>query len=211
MKASIVLATLVTGCFAQVQSSQALLGPEDAQTVLRTTPNDTARELARILGNRGYHLIDQRSEGQTLLLKLGGNREALVEGKPTYTWQFGSVFYARIAPAPEGSLVSIVGAPIVDGAEACTEPPTGMPCEHVHVGYFQGGHVDGVEEANVIHGVYAELALEQLVVARNAPAAPPIGAAELCRRERVAFAIKAGQEREPEVRERMLSDAPTCE
>jgi len=188
-----------------------VLGPDDSEVSLKTAPVDTAHEVIRLLGNRGYHLLDQHMDRETLIIKLTGNREATAQGKPTYTTQFGSVFYVWISPAAEGSRISMVGAPIVDGLEACTDPPTGMPCQQVLVGMFNGGHIDGIDEANVIHGVVSELALEELVVAPAAGAQPTVSLDEQCRRRRYAFAIAAGKEREPEVRARMLADAPTCE
>lgn len=211
MKASLLIPVLVAGCFAQAQSSRSVLGPSDSEVALRTAPDDTAREVLRLLGNRGYHLIDHQTRSGTLVLKLTGNREADAEGKYWTTTQYGSVFYVWISPDATGSRVAMVGAPIVDGAEACTDPPTGMPCDNVLVPIMRGGHINGVDEANVIHGVYSELALEQIVIAQPVGPQPAISLTEQCRQRRIAFAFAAGKERDPETRARILADAPKCE
>src|SRR6185436_7340238 len=98
MKASPLFAIALTACSATAYNSRAVLAPDQSGAVLRSPPTDAARKITHLMTNRGYSLLDQHTEGPALVLRLGGNREALADGKPTSTTQFGSVFYARVEP-----------------------------------------------------------------------------------------------------------------
>lgn len=214
MKASPLLAIVLTSCFATPYNSRAVLAPDQSGAVLRSPPIDAAREITRLMTSRGYSLLDQHIEGPALVLRLGGNREALTTGRPTSTTQFGSVFYARIAPAPEGSRVGMVGSPLLDDIEICTQPPSGQPCRALTVNEREGSHIDGVAEANVIHGVLSELGLEQLVVAPYAdPALAPAPAPHVatCEDRRRNYVTAAAKVRDPDLRKKLFANAPSCD
>ena len=159
MRSSIAIVLALAGCFAEVQSSTHVLGAASSAAELRAPPLEVARTLTKLFATRGYSLVDQQRDGAMLVLRLKGNREVTSLGKGAT--QFGSLFEVRIASAGPGSRVTMLGVPIIDGRVACTTEHTVLPCEVVDLPDGLQRDVDGSAEADVVHGVFSELALDQ--------------------------------------------------
>jgi hypothetical protein len=94
-----------------------------------------------------------------LTLRFKGNRAAVTDDGISV--QIGSIFVVSIEPAAaDRAVVTIEGAPTVEGSAAC-ETDHMTECKRLP-GTLRK-HVDGRAEADVVRGVFAELALEGLV------------------------------------------------
>jgi hypothetical protein len=210
MKSSLVLALALTGCFATAQSSRGVLGPAQSQAAIRASPREAALEIVRLFASRGFALVDQQTQGAALLLRFKGNREGVSRGHSPS--QVTSAFYVSIDPASDGQVaVSIDGTPVVNDIEICAPYAVGT-CKST-VEPFLKDHVNGRAEADVVHGIFSELALHDLV------AAPPPGSPavvqqltpeKLCAVERHRALREAYQADDDQERKRLIAAAPTC-
>jgi hypothetical protein len=208
---AVVLALVLPGCWSwtAARSSHAVLGPDLSSAELAASPPDASEKLLQLFSSRGYALIEQRPSQGGLELQFKGLREY---HRKT---QFGSVFAVLISPAAEGrSNVSIQGVPTLDGILACTPDPI-EPCKSTRIFLNDFSSVDGRAEAEVVHGVFSELALEHLVVGpgvdspRFAQLRP--SAIERCREERRQALIEAMHVEDSLERFKQLHQAPTCD
>jgi hypothetical protein len=153
------LSTSLMGCWVTAQSSRTVLGPEASRSELRAPVGDTGREVVRLFSTRGYALVDRLPTRTGLTLRFKGNREAVTEN--AISTQIGSIFVVSIEPAAaDRTVVTIDGAPTVEGSAAC-ETDHMTECERLP--NMLRKYVDGRAEADVVRGVFAELALEGLV------------------------------------------------
>ena len=208
MRYSLVLALALAGCMVQAQRTRAVLGPELSQAEVKTPPGEIDREIVRLFASRGYALVDVRPTKAGRLLYFKGNREAIVDGVSN---QLGSSFAVSIEPAGEDhALVSIDGAPLVNGIEACA-PRGAEPCGLLPSTFDR--YVNGSAEAAVVHGVFSELTLEDLVVGsgpRQGIDPPEVRARKACQAERHRALVEAAQTTDQLDRMKMVADAPTC-
>jgi hypothetical protein len=192
------LLLLAAGCtFPLRATTRDRLEPSETAMILQTTAEGAAPRVADAFAARGFPLVDRRVAADgTLLLKLKGRRSvaSFVSGGGTQhgSWvrgksgEIGSVFYASLAPVPEGVRLELYGKPTYQGDESCRpEDPPPFRCrelgspEEVHVptsGPF-GSLVTGREEAETVRGILVELAMSGLGVApepaRDERLAPP--------------------------------------
>jgi hypothetical protein len=141
------------------RSSAAVLGPDGSSAVVRRAPAEAALEVARLLSERGYAIVDQRQDGATIALRLKGVRRIFVQRKSSY--EIGSAYHVTIAPHGDAQAeVTLIGRPIYEGAELCTSDlRLAAPCERRRGDYEHEGELDGAAEAEVVHGVFSELQL----------------------------------------------------
>jgi hypothetical protein len=211
MKYSIALILAVTGCITTAQSSRAVLGPTLAQLEIRLPPREAGSEITKLLANRGYMLVDQQPTGAGLALRFQGNREPATLDKG-YSTQFGSTFSVSISQAPgDHSMVSIDGSPMIDSAVACTSD-THESCDKTYFPVAAADHINGRAEADVVYGVFSELALGDLVVGSvPARAAVPVSTASpACLAERHRVLVEAKGIEDQYERMKLIETAPTC-
>lgn len=149
--ACIALVVLATGCTLNAQSSTTILGPKSSSAVIRRPVGDAAVEVTRLFAARGYMLMDQRPAGATLVLRLQGARRMVVEHKRSA--EVGSAYYVFVDPQGDGSsAISLIGRPMYDGAELCTDDPSiTTPCRSAYYGdVAHDTWLDGRAEAEVI-------------------------------------------------------------
>ena len=211
MKSSIVLTLALTGCFATAQPSRSVLGSAQSQAAIRAPPRDAARELVRLFAARGFALIDQQTNDTALVLRFKGNRESVARGHSP-SLQFGSAFYVSIDPgADDQVVVSIDGSPVVNDREVCA-PYTAATCNST-VELSLEDHINGRAEADVVHGVFSELALLDLVAGpgpRNPAVVQQLTPQKLCAVERHRALREAYQADDDQERKRLIAAAPTC-
>jgi hypothetical protein len=210
MKSSLVLTLALTGCFATAQPSRSVLGAGRSQAAIRAPPRESAQQIVRLFASRGYALVDQQAREASLVLHFKGNRESVSRGR-SHSLQFGSAFYVSLDPGPDDqTVVSIDGTPVVDGIEICTAY-TVAPCKST-VELSLEAHVNGRAEADVVHGVFTELALHDLVAGPgpDSPAVQQLTPQKLCAVERHRALREAYQADDEQERKRLIAAAPTC-
>jgi hypothetical protein len=212
MKASMVLAFALMGCLATTaQNSRTVLGVERSQSEVRIPPRETGLEIVRLFASRGFHLVDQQPSGAGLVLRFMGGRD-VGAGGPSPLGRVGSSFYVAIDPAPaQHAVVSIDGVPTINEAETCV-PFSTRPCESV-LGPGLSNYIDGHAEAWVVHGVFSELALHELVVGpgpRSPALVQQLTPYKICRAELHRAFLKAYQENDKETRVRKIAALPPC-
>lgn len=215
MKLMLVLVLALTGCFPAALRSRDVLGDALSQAEVRTTPHEAGRAIVRLFSTRGFSLVAQNPILDGLVLRFTGNREVATDDGGKSAIQFGSAFVVTIVPAPDGhARVSIDGAPSVDERFTC-QPERSESCEATGIDFELSSHVNGRAEADVVRGVFAELALEGLVVdwerrSREGAQAQQQAARERCtatRHRMLTAAYKADDKRE---QARLIAAAPSC-
>jgi hypothetical protein len=157
-----VAAALLAAClptYTITSSSTSVLSANESETLVALPPREAAQLVIAKLGARGFTLVDSRFAGDGLRLKLVGNRD--FRGVHT----IGSAFYAWVERATNGrSKVKIVGKPLLDHAESCPAIDGGAICKPLLISADYGSDpkwgIAGMEEAQVIRGVFAEIALD---------------------------------------------------
>jgi hypothetical protein len=212
MQAYLVLVFALTGCFATAaQNSRTVLGVERSQSEVRIPPRETGLEIVRLFASRGFHLVDQRRSGAGLVLHFIGGRDVGERG-PSSPGRVGSSFYVAIDPAPaQHAVVSIDGVPTINEVETCV-PFSTRPCE-ADVGPGLDNYIDGHAEAWVVHGVFSELALHELVVGpgpRSPALVEQLTPYKICRAELHRAFLRVYQENDKETRARKIAALPPC-
>jgi hypothetical protein len=214
MKIQVTALVGLSGCFVHGASSREVLGPDASSALVAAPPLEAAREISRLMSTRGFHLVDQHASPGGLTLRFTGGRRSVVTGAnhTTSTTEFASMFDAEVQGTdPQTSAVSLIGRPLADGSVVCT-PSFPGPCVAVADSFSEV--VSGQTEAQVVHGVFAELALEGKLASGPkpvpvlAPAIDPVASACLARRK-AAFdhALAANDVDE---RDRELAQLPRC-
>ena len=207
---SVLLIVVTPSCAAvTVATSQDVLGPERSRAVVGATALDAARLVTQLFGSRGYALSEQRPESSGLTLRFTGGRQVVVSGSrgSTGSTQLGSEFRVAVTPSPTGALVEITGRPTQDRAVICARPDEANCTDF---GRSVARDVDGVAEAIVVRGVFAELALDGAVVPTIVTASPGAEAAPTCLELRHAIFTRAQQLTDAGARARLLRSAPEC-
>jgi hypothetical protein len=208
------LGLAATGCVTEITaSSMAYLGPHGSEVVVDRPAAAGALAITRLFTERGFGLVDQHAAapGNQIILAFKGNRGAVTGGDKhgVYSSEIGSVFYVWVTPIDDTrSTVIMMGKPTIDGVEPCTDDgPTGprLPCSKVLASYGQATQMSGYNEAEVVHGVFAELALEGHVVGAVPPSAPEVRNA--CRHD---IFDQARAAKDDESRLEVLKALPTC-
>jgi len=181
MHKSLALALFVTGCMSAVTtSSRTYLTAEQSAAISAHAPIEAAREVTRLFEVRGFALADQHviDNGAGFALKLTKSNRGLAADKGDDSQlssnDVGSAFYVTIEPSATGSMIGMVGKPTLNGAEPCSKEVPELPCGGVEVnGQFASSFMSGKTEADIVHGVLAELELEGFATAPvgNAPVA----------------------------------------
>jgi hypothetical protein len=133
-------------------TSARAISDADASTTVGVPPADAAALVIEKLGARGFTVVSTRRADAVLVVKLAGNRD--FSGIHT----LGSVFYASIEPTPSGSQIKLMGKPTLDHIESCPQVEGEPQCAPLTSDTKWG--LSGWEEAQVIRGVIAELALQ---------------------------------------------------
>jgi hypothetical protein len=213
MKLMLVLA--LTACFPAAQRSRDVLGDALSQAEVRATPHEAGRAIVRLFATRGFSLVAQNPIQDGLVLRFRGHREVASYDGGQRAIQFGSTFFVAITTAPDGQTrVSIDGAPIVDEKFTCW-PERSESCEATGIGFELSGHVNGRAEAEVVSGVFAELALEGLVIDWERRSREGVQARQQLDRERctatrhrmLTAAYATDDKRE---QARLIAAAPSC-
>jgi hypothetical protein len=125
-------------------------------------------------------------------------------------YDLGSVYYVRVEPRGQTmTSISAVGRPTRSGIEACTQDvETGTPCLPLETGPLVAHEVAGVVEAELIHGVFAELRLEGFVVSENPRVTMGM---RRCWERRKEVAAAAARVSNPRAKAGILRTAPVCE
>jgi hypothetical protein len=211
MKSSLALALALTGCVATAQPSRSALGPAESQAAIRAPPREAAQAIVQLFASRGFALVDQQTREAALLLRFKGNRETESCGE-LHSHQFGSAFYVSIDPGVDDqAVVSIDSTPVADGIELCA-PYTLAPCRSGLVESLEH-HVDGRAEADVVRGVFSELALHDLVAGpgpRKPAVVQQLTPQQLCAVARHRALREAYQADDDQERKRLIAAAPTC-
>jgi hypothetical protein len=147
----------LTGCIVTSHTSFEILGDRGSRVALAARPDAAATEIARLMTERGYPILDQRPISSGFVLELGGRTQA---------GHVSSIFDVTVQASASGSVVYIIGRPGV-----------GWTFKDSFV-------IDGSVEAAVIHGVFSELALERWVIGELLAGDP---AATCQARRRAAF------------------------
>lgn len=114
----------------------------------------------------------------------------------------------------EQRVVAIDGSPVVERVVLCDLGSLSSTCGHGG----DRGDTNGRSEADVVHGVFSELALEGLVVPmtpgslamQQADAESKAAAKARCEAKRQQLLDKVGTARDPWVRRDALAAMPTC-
>jgi hypothetical protein len=214
----VILAAAGTGCLTSVtSSSRSYLGPAQSGAATARSVDDTAREVTRLFAVRGFAMIDQHADGPggALQLKFAKGNRALAATKddtqPYSPGDVGSVFYAWVTPSGEGSTVALLGKPTLEGIEPCTDDGVALRCSQLRVeSQFAGTYLSGRVEAEIAHGVLAELALEGYATGPFAGPPPTPSTPADCMAERRRILRQADAERDPEKHAKLLHSVPTC-
>ncbi len=157
----ILVAALVASCVPVVPAietyevdatSARLVSADDSTAMLAVTPDEAASLVLEKLGARGFTLVETKQTPAGRRLKLSGNRDYAAVGQT-----IGSVFYVWLEPVAAGTRVKIIGKPTAEHRDACPAFDGDPACVRVKVTSLWG--MRGVEESQVIRGVFAELAL----------------------------------------------------
>lgn len=217
----VVLAALAAaaGCLPPpltARSSANLLGPDGSSAVVRRAPPDAAAELADLFAARGYPVVDQRQDGQVVVLRLAGSRQTIQDGK--HARELGSAYYVFIAPDADGrSTVTIVGRPIYDGSELCTRDLNlgGDPCTYRFGEIEHELELDGRAEAALVRDVFSELRRRRAIDAAAMPSHRLALEHDVCRERRKEAIARALSHRDVRARAvahaRVTRDFAACE
>jgi hypothetical protein len=211
MKSSLVLALALTGCYATAKSSRTVLGSPQSQAAVRAPAREAALEIVRLFASRGFALVDQQTRDAALVLRFKGDRAVTLRAHSPAR-QLGSAFYVSIDPGVDDQvIVSIDGSPVVDDIEICAPYAVGS-CQSTVEPSLQE-HVDGRAEADVVRGVFSELALLDLVVGpdpHNPAVVQQLTPQKLCASERHRALVEAYQADDERERKRLIAAAPSC-
>jgi hypothetical protein len=186
-------------------SSRSILGPRRSGAITARPEDDTAREVTHLFAERGFTLVDQHVDAPD------GERLLKFSRESRY---WSSVFYAWIAPMPSGSTASLLGKTSVAGLEPCTDDGVALPCTPVEdMPAYTAGYFTGENEAEIAHGVLAELELAGYAIAPLPADAPiPTGdpAALACKAERHRQLVEAVATPDPDAKRSILDHLPRC-
>jgi hypothetical protein len=204
----LLLALLVTGCV--MPPTRTVLPPEHSHAFVKASPDDTARALVSLFTHRGYPLVDQRAlPNGAILLRLKGTRVQITEGGKHWVASsvVGSVFYAVIEQSGANlTALDLYGKPTLNGHEGCE---TAANCQPLYADARQFRDMGGAEEAEVIQGVIAELALEGLAIP------PQVSAVDAhyqhCLEQRKVMLERANNATWTYTREKILENTPSCD
>ena len=177
-----VLASLLAGCMteAATMSSRTYLAPEQSGGVTAHDVTDTAREVTRLFEVRGFQLMDQHPNAPNgeLVLEYAKSNRALAATKDDSqvigSSDVGSVFFVWVTPTDSGARVAMIGKPTLAGVQPCTKDDVQLPCQTVSANpTFVSTYMSGKDEADVVHGVLAELSLEGYVTGPVPAGTPP--------------------------------------
>jgi hypothetical protein len=220
--ARIVVLLLSTGCLTEVTtSSRTFLNPRDSGATTNRSVIDTAREVTRLFEVRGFAMLDQHVDAPNgeLVIKFAKTNRALAADKPEeaalYGKDVGSVFYVWVMPTGDGSALSMFGKPTLNGAEPCSpDDGLGLPCSKIGVETgFMSMYMSGRNEADVVHGVLAQLQLEGYVTGPLLAAPQPavrVAADPACLAKRHAVFAQAESIPDSQARATLLQTAPEC-
>ena len=126
--------------------------------------------------------------------------------------------YAWITPTgASSSSVQLLAKPTLGGMEPCTtDTPSGLKCQEVDVyETFLSTHMSAQNEAEVVHGVLSELALEGYVAGSPTSVTlatpPPPHADPACLAQRSGILKEASKLSDADARARLIETAPTCD
>jgi hypothetical protein len=203
MRTALLILAIFAGCVPTTTivsgSSRSVLGPQNSGAVTAHPVTDTALEVTRLFEVRGFAMVDQHVDAP--------NGELLLKFSKTGHYGTGTVFYAWVAPMRTGSTVSLLGKPTDAGGEPCTDDGVALPCSPVDTSRVMGAYVTGPAEADIAHGVLAELALENFAIGpMPADAPPPTGdpAVLACKAQRHAQLVEAVATPDPDAKRSIL-------
>jgi hypothetical protein len=203
----LLLALLATGCI--MPPTPIVMPPVHSRALVKASPDDTARALVALFTHRGYPLADQRAlPDGAIMLRLQGSRETIVEGGKHWVASsvVGSVFTAVIERSGANlTALDLYAKPTLDGHEGC-DPRA--DCQPFYVDARHYRDMTGAEEAQVVHGVIAELALEGLAIPPRVSAVDEHH--QRCLEQRRAILERANSATWTYTRERIAQTAPTC-
>ena len=200
-----VLASCVPATTIVSGSSRTVLGPQNSGAVTAHSVTETALEVTRLFEVRGFAMLDQHVDAP--------NGEIRLKFSKTGRYGVGTVFYAWVAPRPTGSTLSLLGKPMDAWGEPCTDDGVALPCSPVDKATVIGAYVTGPYEADIAHGVLAELALERFTIGpMPADAPPPTGdpAVLACKAQRHAQLVEAVATPDPDAKRSILDHLPSC-
>lgn len=143
-----------------------LVAPQSRVTASAAAP-ELLQWLVPAFARRGYAVVDQRNSPNGAVLKFKGPRNSITTVQAgqyevsAATDTLGSVFYVFVTDDGSARQIRAVGKPVVNNREVCSDSDAGMdPCEPVYAGAEWPGwpHATGKEEAEVIRGIFVELA-----------------------------------------------------
>jgi hypothetical protein len=125
--------------------------------VVRRAPADAADEVVHLFRARDHEVIDHEQKGQVIALRVQGHRRLADDGVDMH--EVGSVYYAFVAPNARGrSAVTIIGRPMLDDAELCTQDlRLDAPCTDRYDARHLECELDGRAEARLVFGLFSEL------------------------------------------------------
>jgi hypothetical protein len=201
MKSLLVLVPLLAACVGEVPvtaTSQSYLTPSGSRAMMREAPDAAARDVVRLFGERGDTLVDQHVNGNDRMLTFRGTRAVV------FRYVLGSEFVATLRAVPGGGTeLDLVGRPLENGTQPVI--PADIAVEDTRV--------SGAEEAQVVHGVLAELVVDGMVVPTADTASLPAGApteVEQCKAARIAALRRAAAITDPDDRAAAFEAAPDC-
>lgn len=148
-------------------TSLAHLAAPQSQITVSTAAPQLIQWLVPAFARRGYMVVDQRNSPNGAVLKFKGQRNSITivqadqYAASAATETLGSVFYVFLTDDGSARQIRAVGKPVVNNREVCSDGDAGMePCEPVYAGAGWPGwpHATGKEEAEVISGIFVELA-----------------------------------------------------
>ncbi|HEV7558316.1 MAG TPA: hypothetical protein VGO00_22760 [Kofleriaceae bacterium] len=194
MKIPILIAIASSACMPAAPdhdiTSRAFLGRSQSETYVRLAVPEAARVIDELFSKRGFALVDQKATATGVQLAFKGHRADIALRH--HSTDVGSAFYASLDATDRGVHVQLLGKPTVDGDEAS---------ELGGSTYFQ---TTGANEAEVVHGVLAELQLQGLV-------APGVNPHQACLDERAEVVSRANRIGDAAERARVLETAPRCD
>jgi hypothetical protein len=203
----------VVGCIpvAVTTSSRTFLGADQSRAVIGEDVPAAALDVTRMFGERRFNLVDQRRERGNLVLVFRGERTTVTSGNrySVSSVDVGSEFVATLRALPGGATqVEIEGRPLYDGGQPYVSPLVDL----------NGARVSGAEEADVVHGVIAELALASKVVPTPRTAVVPTPSrlagqpspVDACMEERHGVYTRAARTGDPATRAKVYESAPDC-
>jgi hypothetical protein len=199
---------LLAGCVpAPVETSSLnYLSSQQSHAIVSGDVHAAAQDVMHALGERGFNVVDQHAESDGgLTLRFRGLRQEVTAGNRygVYTVAVGSEFVATLHPEPGGTTdVELSGHPLLDGTQPKVPPNSGA------------GLVSGANEAEVVHGVFSELAATGKAVATRGTAvqSPEQAKAEYndCMAARHDAFARAQAISDLDVRTKLLQSAPEC-